>query len=523
MLRAPSSQVRGRLLGEGPVSTRCGRSSTAWTTRRWPRPCATWAGTTCSSWSHTYASASRERPTVVFAYTIKGWGLPIEGHPNNHSALLTGDEMGELAVALGVEPGRPVAAFRRALAGGPAVRRRGRAPAPSDVRGRGRTDAARSPRTSARRRHLDAGRARTVPARPAPGGAGGGVPGRDAQPGRRLVDEPGRLDQPDRRVVGRRPARLVRRRRCPAAALGRGRARPAHRAGHRGDEPGRARRRARRDVEPVRPAATADRDPVRPVRGAGAGAVVVRDLRGRPVDPGRHAVRGDAGAGGRRPPVDHDAVDRPGAARMRRLGAGVRPGPGVVPAAGAVAGGRPGGSSAYFRLSTRKLDQALADHPTDPLLLERRRHGAVSGGYRITRRAAVGRRHAGRCRRDHARGAGGALAAGRPRRDGRRGVPDQPGPGVPGVPGTRWSGGGRPRRPGAAGRRCSRPSTVHRSSRCSTGTRTRCRSSPGSRGDAIRCLGVTDFGQASDLADAHALHGIDADSIAGAALDLLHL
>ena len=43
------------------------------------------------------------------------------------------------------------------------------------------------------------------------------------------------------------------------------------------------------------------------------------------------------------------------------------------------------------------------------------------------------------------------------------------------------------------------------------------------RGDAIRCLGVTDFGQASDLADAYALHGIDADSVAEAALDLLHL
>jgi pyruvate dehydrogenase E1 component len=43
------------------------------------------------------------------------------------------------------------------------------------------------------------------------------------------------------------------------------------------------------------------------------------------------------------------------------------------------------------------------------------------------------------------------------------------------------------------------------------------------RGDAIRCLGVTEVGQASDLADAHAVHGIDADSIAEAALDLLHL
>jgi pyruvate dehydrogenase E1 component len=32
--------------------------------------------------------AVRDRPSVVFAYTIKGWSLPTEGHPSNHSALL---------------------------------------------------------------------------------------------------------------------------------------------------------------------------------------------------------------------------------------------------------------------------------------------------------------------------------------------------------------------------------------------------------------------------------------------------
>jgi pyruvate dehydrogenase E1 component len=41
------------------------------------------------------------------------------------------------------------------------------------------------------------------------------------------------------------------------------------------------------------------------------------------------------------------------------------------------------------------------------------------------------------------------------------------------------------------------------------------------RGDRIRCLGVSEFGQSSDLPDAHALHGIDTGSIADAALTLL--
>ena len=33
------------------------------------------------------------RPSVVFAYTIKGWGLPIAGDPLNHAALLTEEQI----------------------------------------------------------------------------------------------------------------------------------------------------------------------------------------------------------------------------------------------------------------------------------------------------------------------------------------------------------------------------------------------------------------------------------------------
>src|SRR5690606_29126414 len=33
--------------------------------------------------------AVADRPSVVFAYTVKGWGLPIAGDPRNHAALLT--------------------------------------------------------------------------------------------------------------------------------------------------------------------------------------------------------------------------------------------------------------------------------------------------------------------------------------------------------------------------------------------------------------------------------------------------
>ena len=46
--------------------------------------------------------------------------------------------------------------------------------------------------------------------------------------------------------------------------------------------------------------------------------------------------------------------------------------------------GLPGGTSSYFRLSTRPIDPVLAALPQDEVLQERRRRQAVAGGYRIT-------------------------------------------------------------------------------------------------------------------------------------------
>jgi len=47
----------------------------------------------------------------VFAYTIKAWSLPTEGHPANHSALLTAAQWEQLAEALGADAADPWAAF----------------------------------------------------------------------------------------------------------------------------------------------------------------------------------------------------------------------------------------------------------------------------------------------------------------------------------------------------------------------------------------------------------------------------
>jgi pyruvate dehydrogenase E1 component len=53
------------------------------------------------------ADEVRDRPSVVFAYTIKGWTLPTEGHPANHSALLSAAQYAELAEQLGEDPDEP--------------------------------------------------------------------------------------------------------------------------------------------------------------------------------------------------------------------------------------------------------------------------------------------------------------------------------------------------------------------------------------------------------------------------------
>jgi pyruvate dehydrogenase E1 component len=49
-------------------------------------------------------AAIDRRPTVIFAYTIKGFGLPIAGHPSNHSALLAESDIDALRDVCGLQP-----------------------------------------------------------------------------------------------------------------------------------------------------------------------------------------------------------------------------------------------------------------------------------------------------------------------------------------------------------------------------------------------------------------------------------
>ena len=65
-----------------------------------------------------FRSIDDTRPTVIIAYTIKGYGLPTQGHPQNHSSLLTVDEFALLAEQLGMDPQNPWERFEPTSAAG---------------------------------------------------------------------------------------------------------------------------------------------------------------------------------------------------------------------------------------------------------------------------------------------------------------------------------------------------------------------------------------------------------------------
>lgn len=70
--------------------------------------------------------AETGRPSVVFAYTIKGWGLPIAGNPRNHSALLSREQVERLREQTGLDVATEWDRLDPASAAGQWVERRAR-------------------------------------------------------------------------------------------------------------------------------------------------------------------------------------------------------------------------------------------------------------------------------------------------------------------------------------------------------------------------------------------------------------
>jgi pyruvate dehydrogenase E1 component len=179
--------------------------------------------------------------------------------------------------------------------------------------------------------------------------------------------------------------------------------------------------------------------------------------------------------------------------------------------------GVPGGTSSYFRLSTRSLDQSLAAMPADPVRRACRHRAALEGGYRISR-------HEPDDDQVTLVGVGAVMpevvaAAARLDEIGlRAGVVCLTSPDLV------FRAFRRARREGGVPDVVSRlfPATGHAPLvTVQDGHPHTLAFLAGVRGDRIRCLGVTDFGQSSTLADAYRLHDIDTDAVVAAALDVL--
>lgn len=181
--------------------------------------------------------------------------------------------------------------------------------------------------------------------------------------------------------------------------------------------------------------------------------------------------------------------------------------------------GIPDGTSSYFRLSTRPLDQSLARVPQDDAFVERRRTHAVAGGYRVTdhdpAREEVTLVGVGAILPEVI-AAAQALAT--------QGIVA----GVvcltsPDLVYRSWSARGRTAASASSGIAEilfpeNRPAPLVS---VLDGHPHTLAFLAGIRGDRIQALGVTQFGQSSSIDDAYRLHGIDTASIVAAALVVL--
>jgi pyruvate dehydrogenase E1 component len=109
LLRSPADELRERLPGAGAGARELRRLLADVDDEQLPAAVRDLGGHDLRDLLDAYAHADAvtDRPAVVFAYTIKAWSLPTEGHPANHSSLLSDAQWRELAVELGADPQDP--------------------------------------------------------------------------------------------------------------------------------------------------------------------------------------------------------------------------------------------------------------------------------------------------------------------------------------------------------------------------------------------------------------------------------
>ncbi|YCH07658.1 transketolase-like TK C-terminal-containing protein [Arthrobacter sp. alpha11c] len=122
LLRCSAEELRRRLPGEGAGGAAIAELIAGVEDQTLTRAIRNLGGHDLAALREAYSRIDDTRPTVIIAYTIKGNGLPTEGHPQNHSSLLTLDQYRQLADTMGENPDAPWTRFDPASTEGQLVR-----------------------------------------------------------------------------------------------------------------------------------------------------------------------------------------------------------------------------------------------------------------------------------------------------------------------------------------------------------------------------------------------------------------
>lgn len=111
LLRCSAEELRRRLPGEGAGGAAIAELIAGVEDQTLTQAIRNLGGHDLAALREAYSRIDDTRPTVIIAYTVKGNGLPTEGHPQNHSSLLTVDQYRQLADTMGEDPDSPWTRF----------------------------------------------------------------------------------------------------------------------------------------------------------------------------------------------------------------------------------------------------------------------------------------------------------------------------------------------------------------------------------------------------------------------------
>lgn len=111
LLRCTADELRTRIPGEGDSAAEIAALIAELDDGTLTRAIRNLGGHDLQALRQAYAQIDDSRPTVIIAYTIKGHGLPTEGHPQNHSSLLTVEQFDALATTMGTDAAHPWGRF----------------------------------------------------------------------------------------------------------------------------------------------------------------------------------------------------------------------------------------------------------------------------------------------------------------------------------------------------------------------------------------------------------------------------